>query len=89
MEDFNSMGATSANKVLSMLEQAQQVIAIELLCAAQMLDFRKPLKPGVGVQQAYEIVRSYVAKLEHDRVLAPDIALLAKAVKEGVFEVLE
>ncbi len=89
MEDFNSMGATSAHKVLRMLEQAQQVIAIELLCAAQMLDFRKPLKPGVGVLQAYEIVRLYVAKLEHDRVLAPDIALMAKAVKEGAFEVLE
>lgn len=89
MEDFNSMGATSAHKVLRMLEQAQQVIAIELLCAAQMLDFRTPLKPGVGVQQAYEIVRSYVAKLEHDRVLAPDIAMLAKAVRKGAFEGVE
>ena len=89
MEDFNSMGATSAHKVLRILEQAQQIIAIELLCAAQMLDFRKPLKPGVGVQQAYEIVRSYIAKLEHDRVLAPDIATLATVVSEGAFEVIE
>jgi len=89
MEDFNSMGATSAHKVLGILEQAQQVIAIELMCAAQMLEFRKPLKPGMGVQQAFELVRSYVAKLEHDRVLAPDIALLAKAVKGGAFEVVE
>jgi len=54
-----------------------------------MLEFRKPLKPGVGVQQAFEIVRSYVAKLEHDRVLAPDIAILAKAIKEGAFEGVE
>ena len=89
MEDFNSMGATSAHKALRILEHAQQVIAIELLCAAQMLDFRKPLKPGVGVQQAYEIVRSYVAKLERDRVLAPDIAMLAKVVREGAFEAVE
>lgn len=89
MEDFNSMGATSAHKVLRILEQAQQIIAIELMCASQMLDFRKPLKPGLGVQQAFEIVRSHVTKLEHDRVLAPDIAVLAKAVKEGAFEVLE
>jgi histidine ammonia-lyase len=89
MEDFNSMGATSANKVLPILEQTRQVLAIEFLCAAQMLDFRLPLKPGVGVQQAYQIVRSYVAKLEHDRVLAPDIGKLAKAVKEGAFEVVE
>jgi histidine ammonia-lyase len=89
MEDFNSMGATSAHKVLRIVEQAQQVVAIELMCAAQMLDFRKPLKPGLGVQKAFDIVRSYVAKLEHDRVLAPDIATLANAVKKGAFEVVE
>jgi histidine ammonia-lyase len=89
MEDFNSMGATSAHKVLRIIEQAQQVVAIELMCAAQMLDFRKPLKPGLGVQKAFDIVRSYVEKLEHDRVLAPDIATLARAVKDGAFEVVE
>jgi histidine ammonia-lyase len=89
MEDFVSMGATSANKVLRVLEQAQQVIAIELLCAAQMLDFRKPLKPGIGVQKAYEIVRSFVPMLEQDRVLAPDIATMTRAVKEGVFNAVE
>jgi histidine ammonia-lyase len=85
MEDFVSMGATSANKVLSVLEKAQQVIAIELLCAAQILEFRKPLKPGVGVQHAYTIVRSHVPMLEHDRTLAPDIATMTKAVQDGEF----
>jgi len=89
MEDFVSMGVTSAHKLQRILEQVQQVIAIELLCAAQMLEFRKPLKPGAGVQQAYELVRSYVPKLEHDRVLAPDIAALTKAIKEGVFDTVE
>jgi len=89
MEDFNSMGATSAHKVLRIVEQAQQVVAIELMCAAQMLDFRKPLKPGLGVQKAFDIVRSYVERLEHDRMLAPDIATLANAVKEGAFEIVE
>ncbi|GAC1345578.1 MAG: histidine ammonia-lyase [Ktedonobacteraceae bacterium] len=89
MEDFVSMGATSANKLLPIIEQVQQVIAIELLCAAQMLEFRKPLKPGVGVQKAFEIVRSYVPMLQHDRMLSPDIATMSKAVKEGVFTVVE
>jgi len=88
MEDFNSMGATSAHKVLNILELTHQIIAIEFMCAAQMLEFRKPLKPGAGVQKAFDIVRLYVAKLEHDRVLAPDIANLARAVKNGAFEVL-
>ena len=86
MEDFNSMGATSAHKVLNILELAYQIIAIEFMCAAQMLEFRKPLKPGVGVQKAFEIVRSYVTKLEFDRVLAPDIANLSRAVKNKAFE---
>ena len=85
MEDFVSMGSTSANKVLSILEKAQHVIAIELLCAAQMLEFRKPLKPGVGVQRAYTLVRSHVPMLDQDRVLAPDIATMTKAVQDGEF----
>ena len=89
MEDFNSMGATSAHKVLNILELAHQIIAIEFMCAAQMLEFRKPLKPGVGVQKAFEIVRSYVTKLEFDRVLAPDIANLSRAVKNEAFEALD
>ena len=89
MEDFVSMGVTSAHKALRIIEQTQQVIAIELMCAAQMLEFRKPLKPGVGVQYAYERVRGYVSKLEHDRTLAPDIATLTKAVKEGAFANIE
>ncbi|MGZ3616117.1 MAG: histidine ammonia-lyase [Ktedonobacteraceae bacterium] len=89
MEDFNSMGATSAHKVLNILELAHQIIAIEFMCAAQMLEFRKPLKPGVGVQKAFEIVRSYVTKLEFDRVLAPDIANLSSAVKNEAFEDLD
>src|SRR5207244_9908375 len=88
MEDCVSMGVTSANKLLRIIEQTQQVVAIELLCAAQMLEFRKPLKPGLGVQRAYDLVRSSVMKLEHDRVLAPDIAALTRMVKEGAFEVV-
>ena len=85
MEDFVSMGVTSAHKLLRIIEQVQQVVAIELLCSAQMLEFRKPLLPGVGVQSAYNRVRSLVAKLEQDRILSPDMLTLAQAVKNGVF----
>ena len=86
MEDFNSMGATSAHKMLRILELSRQVVAIELMCAAQMLDFRLPLKPGDGARKAFDIVRSSVAKLENDRVMAPDIEALARAIKEGAFD---
>ena len=85
MEDFVSMGVTSAHKLLRIIEHVQQVIAIELLCSAQMLEFRKPLLPGAGVQDAYSRVRSLVAKLEQDRILSPDMLTLAQAVKNGVF----
>jgi len=85
MEDFVSMGVTSAHKLLRVIEQAQQVVAIELMCAAQMLEFREPLQPGVGVRVAFERVRSLVPKLEQDRVLASDMAILAQAVKDSVF----
>ncbi len=88
MEDFVSMGVTSAHKVMQILAHTQQIIAIEFMCAAQMLEFRKPLQPGKGVQHAYELVRSYIPKLEEDRVLAPDIAVLSKAVKEGRFAII-
>ncbi|MGB8348357.1 MAG: histidine ammonia-lyase [Ktedonobacteraceae bacterium] len=89
MEDFVSMGATSANKLRQIIEQVQQIVSIELLCAAQMLDFRKPLKPGKGALQAYNLVRASVPMLDHDRQLAPDIAAITQAVKDGAFNAVE
>ncbi len=64
-------------------------MAIELLCAAQLLDFRLPLKAGVGAQQAHALVRSYVAKLEQDRTLTPDIEVLTRAIRSGAFADIE
>ena len=89
MEDFVSMGVTSAHKLIRVIEQTQQIIAIELMCAAQMLEFREPLHPGLGVQVAFERVRKLVPKLEQDRTLAPDIATLTQAVKDGAFVIEE
>jgi len=86
MEDFNSMGATAALKLLRILDQARHVVAIEFMAAAQMLDFRLPLKPGLGVQHAYVLVRERVAKLENDRIMTPDIEALAQAILLGVFD---
>lgn len=88
MEDFVSMGVTSAHKVQRIVELCWQIIAIEVLCAAQMLEFRRPLKPGIGVQHALARVREYVAPLEEDRVLAPDIAHLASVLKDGLFNTI-
>jgi histidine ammonia-lyase len=86
MEDFVSMGATAALKLERALAAARDVVAIELLCAAQGLDFRKPLKPGLGVTMAFERLRGLVARLTDDRPPAPDIVRLAQAIQAGLFD---
>ncbi|MGC8892961.1 MAG: histidine ammonia-lyase [Candidatus Saccharicenans sp.] len=86
-EDFVSMGMTTALKTRQILDNAQAVLAIEFLAAAQALDFRKPLKPSPGVQAAYEVIRRHVAFLNEDRPLYPDINRLKEVVQGG--EILE
>jgi histidine ammonia-lyase len=87
MEDWNSMGATAAHKARQAINLAARVVAIELLCAAQMLEFRQPLKPGKGVLAIYEQVRALVPALVDDRPPAPDIERLAEAVLAGQLDV--
>ncbi len=72
-EDHVSMGMAAALKARKIFENASYVIAIELLCSAQGLDFRKPLKAGTGVEAAYKLVRSKISHLKDDRILHPDI----------------
>ena len=66
------------------MRNVQHVLAIELMCAAQGLDYRAPLKPGRGVRTAHERVRAVVPPLERDRVLSADIAALADAVASEI-----
>lgn len=86
-EDHVSMGMTAALKLRRVVENVETVLAIELLAAAQGLEYRLPLRPGVGVQAACEAVRSRVAALENDRPLHEDIETLARAVRAGTFVV--
>jgi histidine ammonia-lyase len=58
------------------------VIAIEMMCAAQAMDFKKPEKPGKGTIAAYKEVRKVVTHLEDDRVLYPDINIIADRVRD-------
>jgi histidine ammonia-lyase len=86
-EDFVSMGMTTALKTRQIIDNAQAVLAIELIAGAQAVDFRKPVKPGRGVQAAYEVVRRHVAFLEEDRPLYDDINRLKEVVQSS--EILE
>jgi histidine ammonia-lyase len=85
-EDHVSMGMTGALKLRQIVENAERVLAIELMCAAQGLEFRRPLKPSREVQRAHLAVRSIVPRLEQDRVLAADIEALAGAIRAGKFD---
>lgn len=88
MEDFVSMGATSALKLRQALDLAYRVVAIELLLAAQGLDFRAPLRPGRGVEEAHKLVRSIAPTLREDRPPAPDIEALSQAIRSGLLDAL-
>ena len=88
MEDWNSMGATGALQAQQAIELARNVVAIELLCAAQALEQNRPLRSGAGVEAAYDRLRAHVPALTVDRSPAPDIAALARMIEEGGFEVL-
>jgi histidine ammonia-lyase len=84
-EDHVSMGMTGALKLRQIVEDAERIVGIELMCAAQGVEFRQPLKPSREIARAAEAVRAVVPRLEQDRVLAPDIAAMAEAVRAGTF----
>jgi histidine ammonia-lyase len=85
-EDHVSMGMTAATKLRTIVENAEYVIAIELLAAAEGLEHRAPLLPGLGVQRGYEVVRRHVPRLTEDRALAGDIEKIALAIRSDEFD---
>jgi histidine ammonia-lyase len=82
-EDHVSMGTIAARKCRQVLFNAENVIAIELLCAAQALDLFTNLKAGAGTLEAYKIIRKYISHLEEDRILANDIEKMHGLVHDG------
>jgi len=82
-EDHVSMGMTAALKGRQVSEFTRSCLAIEVLCAAQALDFRLPVKPGRGALAAYELVRSKVPHMERDRELHKDIEAVSQLIDSG------
>ena len=85
-EDHVSMGMTSALKLRAIVELAENVLAIELLAAAEGLEHRRPLKAGRGVERAFAAVRKIAPPLTQDRMLSGDIAHVAEAIRRGDFD---
>jgi len=82
-EDFNSMGALAALKARTVVENASHVLAIELVCAIQGLEFHRPLRSTDALEAAAARVRELVPRLEDDRSLAGEFAELAGALRSG------
>jgi histidine ammonia-lyase len=82
-EDHVSMGWTAGLKLRRVLANARRTVAIEVLCAAQAIDLRAPLRPGAAVAAALERLRREVPALDEDRFLAPDLAAAEELVAGG------
>jgi histidine ammonia-lyase len=86
-EDHVSMGSIAARQARQVLRNVEQVLALELLCAGQGLDFRLRggTRPGAGVAEAHRRLRERVEHLESDRDPGPDIATATELVRGGAF----
>jgi histidine ammonia-lyase len=82
-EDHVAMAPIAVRKCTEILKNVGAVLAIEMYCAAQAFDFRKPKKPGKGTAIAYDVIREHVPFLEKDRVLYPDINKIADLVRDN------
>ena len=85
-EDHVSMGMTSALKLRQVVENAECVLGIELMTAAEGIDYRRPLRSSAPIEAAYETTRAIVPRLTADRSLSKDIEALASAIRQGTFD---
>jgi histidine ammonia-lyase len=83
-EDHVSMGVGAALKFRDAVELLETVLALELITAAQGLEFLRPLRPGAGVAAARDRLRERVARLGRDREMGQDIRAAERLVREGV-----
>lgn len=77
------MGMTAANKLLRVIENTRNVLAIEALAVAQALDFRAPLKTGKRGQAAHAAIRAVSSSITEDRILTDDFRRVAELIASG------
>lgn len=86
-EDHVSMGSISGRKFNQVLGNLENILAIELMFAAQGIEFRRPLKSSKIIEENYQILRSKVRRLEEDRLIGEDILTIAEMVRNREFAV--
>jgi len=82
-----SMGSISGRQLNQILGNLEKILAIELMYAAQAIEFRRPNTCSDIIEQNFALIRSKVAKLEEDRLLKPDIDAMIELVKTQAFTV--
>jgi histidine ammonia-lyase len=87
-EDHVSMGWAAARKLLTVIENVRRVLAIEILCAVQAIEYRAPLTPAPGTGSLVDAVRERVPRLDSDRSHAADIEVVADMIENGEIAVL-
>lgn len=83
-EDHVSMGSISARKTLRIIENLEHILAIEWICAAQALEFRRPLVSTPVIEAVFERLRQEVTFAERDRIFAEDITKAVRLFRSGV-----
>lgn len=81
-EDHVSMGSISARKTFTILENLENILAVELLCAAQAFDFHRPLKSSQILEACHHEIRKHITHADNDRVFADDLAIAKKLIAE-------
>lgn len=85
-EDHVSMAAYAARRLVPMADNSAAIVAIELLAAAQGLEFRRPLKSSEALERVHAVIRVVVPALDEDRYMAPDIEAAKSLVQSGAFD---
>jgi histidine ammonia-lyase len=84
-EDHVPMAMGAALKLKQVVANVERILAIEFLCAAQGIDYLRPLKAGVAVETAYQHIRARISHVAVDRALAADIERMVEIMKEDEF----
>ena len=82
-EDHVSMGAISARKTSAVISNLEKILAVELTCAAQAFDYRRPLKSGAILEVCHNFIRTKINHAEHDRIFSKDIQSALETIQSG------
>jgi histidine ammonia-lyase len=93
-EDHVSMGSISGRKTYQIIDNLEYILAVELLCAAQAFDYRKPLRSGKILEACHEMIRSQIDHAEEDRIFGNDIKvahsiITSKALPDLTYEIAD